>query len=128
MTGKDRKWNCQSQTKDKDKKHKTTVRESKIGIDTVTSFPIVNNDKDTSFKLFRDNEKSSSNRDKREMSNCGNSGIIKRDRSKEMIEKRNRKNLQSKQHIVKFIATKMIELGIGQLASCSAKEEIERHA
>ncbi|CAH7677340.1 hypothetical protein BY996DRAFT_6578074 [Phakopsora pachyrhizi] len=83
----------ESQTKDKDKKHKTSVRESKIGIDTGTGFPIVNNDKDTFFKPFRDNEESSSNQDKGEMSNCGNRCIIKRDRSKEMIEKRNRKNL-----------------------------------
>ncbi|CAH7683043.1 Low temperature viability protein-domain-containing protein [Phakopsora pachyrhizi] len=113
--GEDCKWDCQSilstysnlenhprlirikeaigQTKDKDKKHKTTVRESKIGIDRVTGFPIVNHDKDTSFKPFKDIEESSSDRDEEEVSNCGNRGIIKRDRSEGLIEKRNRKNL-----------------------------------
>ncbi|CAH7680276.1 hypothetical protein PPACK8108_LOCUS13330 [Phakopsora pachyrhizi] len=78
--GKDCKWDCQSQTKDKDKKHKTTIRDSEIGIDRVTGFPIVNDGKDTSFKPFRDKEESSPNRDKEEVSICGNRGIIKRDR------------------------------------------------
>ncbi|CAH7683818.1 hypothetical protein PPACK8108_LOCUS17560 [Phakopsora pachyrhizi] len=45
------------QTKDKDKKHKTTFRD-------MTGFPIVNDGKDTPFKSFRDIEESSSNRDK----------------------------------------------------------------
>ncbi|CAH7689479.1 hypothetical protein PPACK8108_LOCUS24564 [Phakopsora pachyrhizi] len=78
--GKDCKWDCQSQTKDKDKKHKTTIRDSEIGIDRVTGFPIVNDGKDTSFKPFRDKEESSPDRDKEEVSICGNRGIIKRDR------------------------------------------------
>ncbi|KAI8460041.1 hypothetical protein BY996DRAFT_6558694 [Phakopsora pachyrhizi] len=122
-TGKDCKWDCQSilntysnqedhprlirikeaigQTKDKDMKHKTTVRESKIVIDGVTGFQIVNNDKDIFFKPFRDNEEASSNHDKEKMSNCGNRGIIKRDRSKGLIKKRNRKNLVKLEQSIK---------------------------